>query len=334
MIREIFTGNLLTKLMALVMAIALWLYVINRHTGDLTKVVKLNISVPEGIVILSQSAEEVIVHLQGPQNIIDEVKGLVKYQKIQANCIVKESLEGMEDQIKRTISIKKEHLNLPNDIKLVSVYPSTVDVLLGKLQKKKLRVNLMKKGEPAIGYEILNEFVFPREVEVTGPLNVLKEVFSINTIPVDIGGVTVGQNRTFPWEIGIDQKVLIKRDNKSVAVPVTCQDEVRLWLQIVEQQDIKSFEKIKIKVLSTAEFSYGIKLQDEFVSVRIKGPRLLLDKLQASDIELYIDVSSLKPPGPYKQPLKYSIPPKTELVGKIPDVHVDIREIASVSEGT
>ena len=46
MIKEIFTGNILTKFMALVMAVALWLYAINRQTEDLTEVVKLNVSVP------------------------------------------------------------------------------------------------------------------------------------------------------------------------------------------------------------------------------------------------------------------------------------------------
>ena len=56
MIKEIFTGNVLTKLMAFVMAIALWLYAINRHTGDVREVVDLNVSVPEGITILDQSA--------------------------------------------------------------------------------------------------------------------------------------------------------------------------------------------------------------------------------------------------------------------------------------
>ena len=52
MIKEIFTGNILTKFMALVMAVALWLYAINRQTEDLTEVVKLNVSVPEGITVL------------------------------------------------------------------------------------------------------------------------------------------------------------------------------------------------------------------------------------------------------------------------------------------
>lgn len=75
MIKEIFTGNILTKLMALVMAVALWLYAINRHTGDLTEVVKLTVSVPEGIAILEQSAEEISAHLRGPQNVIDPAGG-------------------------------------------------------------------------------------------------------------------------------------------------------------------------------------------------------------------------------------------------------------------
>lgn len=326
MIKEIFTGNILTKFMALVMAVALWLYAINRQTEDVTEVVKLNVSVPEGITVLEQSAEEITIHLRGPQSIIENVESMIKDRKIQARYIVKESPEGIEDQVKQTIPITRAHINLPSAAKLVSVYPDRVDVLLGKLQQKKLKVNLQKKGEPAIGYAIANEFVFPGEVEVIGPLNMLKEASFINTVPIDIGGVTVDQNRTFPWRIGIDQKVIIKRGDKNVSAPVTCAEDVQVWLQIVEQQDTRFFEKIKIKVMRPAEYPYEIKLQDEYANINVKGPKLVLDKLNTEDVVLYIDVTSLKPPGPYKQPIKCDLPKNIEPVDKLPEVHLDLRE--------
>ena len=208
----------------------------------------------------------------------------------------------------------------------MSVYPERVDVLLGKLQQKKLKVNLQKKGEPAIGYAISNEFIFPGEVEAIGPLNMLKEASFINTIPVDISGITSEQNRTFPWRIGIDQKVIVKRGDKNVSVPVTCNEDVRVWIQIVEQQETRSFEKIRIKVMRPSEYPYEIKLQDEYANIKVKGPKLVLDKLNTEDVVLYIDVTSLKPPGPYKQPIKCDLPKNVELIDKLPEVHLDIRE--------
>ena len=325
MIKEVFTGNILTKFMALVMAVALWLYAINRHTGDLTETVKMTVSVPEGIIILEQSVEEITVHLRGPQNIIDNVESMIKDKKIQARYSVNESPSGIEDQVKQTIPITKEYLNLPNAVKLVSVYPDKVDIILGKLQQKKLKVNLQKKGEPAIGYAIANEFIFPGEVDVIGPLNMLKEASTINTVPVDIDGITIDQNRTFPWRIGIDQKVIIRGD-KSISVPVVCKEDVQIWLQVVEQQDTKLFEKIKVRVMRPADYPYECKLQDEFASVKLRGPKLLLDKLNPEDVVLFIDVTSLKPPGPYKQPIKCVLPKSTELVDKLSEAHVDIRE--------
>ena len=294
--------------MALVMAVALWLYAINRQTEDLTEVVKLNVSVPEGITVLEQSTEEITVHLRGPQSIIESVEGMIKDRKIQARYVVKESPKGIEDQVKQTVPIEREHLNLPNAVKLVSVYPNKFDILLGKLQQKKLKVNLQKKGEPAIGYAIANEFIFPGEVEVMGPLNTLKEASFINTIPVDISGITSEQNRTFPWRIGIDQKVIVTRGDKNLSVPVTCDEDVRVWIQIVEQQETRFLEKIKVKVMRPAEYPYEIKLQDEYANVRVKGPKLVLDKLGAEDVVMYIDVTSLRPPGPYKQPIKCNLP--------------------------
>ncbi|TLD40793.1 MAG: putative secreted protein associated with spyDAC [Candidatus Jettenia ecosi] len=328
MIKKIFTGNILTKLMALVMAVALWLYAINRHTGDVTEVVKLNILVPHGVAIVEQDAEEITIHLRGPQNIIDGLTSMIKEQKIQATYTIEESRTEIEDQEKQTILISREHLNIPNDVKLMGLYPDKVDVVLSKLQQKRLKVNIQKKGEPAIGYSVANEFVFPSEIEVTGPLNTLKEASSINTVPVDIDGITIEQNRTFPWRIGIDKKITVTRGDKSISVPVECKEDVRVWLQIVEQQDTKFFEKIKIKVMSPADYPYEIKLQDEFTNIKVKGPKLVLDKLNNENILLYIDVTSLKPPGPYKQPIKYVLPKNVELFDKLPEAHLDIRETA------
>ncbi|MCF6150180.1 MAG: hypothetical protein E3K37_16185 [Candidatus Kuenenia sp.] len=333
MIKEIFTGNLLTKFMAMVMAVALWLYAINRHTEDLREVIKLSVSVPTGITVIEQSTEEIVVHLRGPLNVIENTKSLINDQKIQAKYLIQESPEGIEDQIKQTIFITREHLNLPNSVKLISVYPEKINVLLGKLQKKRLKVNLLKKGEPAIGYAIANEFVFPAEVEVEGPLNALKEVVSINTVPVDIGGITIEQNRTFPWRIAIDQKVVVKQGDKSITVPVSCGEDVRVWLQAMEKQETKVLEKLKIKILMPDNYPYVIKLRDEYVNIKVKGPKLLLEKLNPEDIVPYVDVTSLKPPGPYKQPIKCNLGKNFEIVDKLPDAHLDIRERGKPSEG-
>lgn len=334
MVKEIFTGNILTKFMAVVMAIALWLYATNRHTGDLTETVNLNISVPDGVTVLEQSTEQITIHLRGPQNIIDSLGSMIQEQKIQATYVIRDSLDKIEDQEKQIILISREHLNLPGDVKLMSLYPDKVNILLGKLQKKRVKVNIQKKGEPAIGYVIANEFIFPGEVEVTGPLNVLREAVSVNTVPIDIDGITVEQNRTFPWRIGIDQKIMVMRGDKKISVPILCEEDVRMWLQVTEQQDIKFFERVKIKVMRPADYPYEIKLQDEFASVKVKGPKLTLDKLTSEDILLYIDVTSLKPPGPYKQPIKSVLPRNIEIFDRLSEVRLDIREIHMNERGT
>ena len=146
MIKKMVTGNIPTKLMALVMAVTLWLYAINRHTGDLTEVVGLTVTVPEGITILEQETEEITIYLRGPQNVIDTVEDMIKDRKIQARYVVQESPDVIEDEIKQTIFITGENLDLPNAVKLVSVYPDKVGIVLGKLQKKKLKVSLQKKA--------------------------------------------------------------------------------------------------------------------------------------------------------------------------------------------
>ena len=98
--------------------------------------VSLNVSVPEGITILEQSAKEVSLHLRGPQHIIDNLSAMIKANKIHAKYTIPESPQGIEDREKQTIPITRQLLDLPKDIKIISINPEKVDILLSKLQKK------------------------------------------------------------------------------------------------------------------------------------------------------------------------------------------------------
>jgi len=53
---------------------------------------------------------------------------------------------------------------------------------------------------------------------------------------------------------------------------------------------------------------------------------LKLEALSPEDIMAYIDVSSLRPPGPYNQSVICKIPEGLKLDGAPPEAHIDIVE--------
>ena len=198
MIKRLYSRNLRAKGMALIMAVALWFYATSRHTGDIEEDLQLTINAPPGLTILDTSSEEVTVGLSGPQNIIDRITDMIKENKIKARLDIPVINDEDGDNYKRTIRLTRRNFNFPKETRLTSIVPNEIEITLGRLERKYVKVQIQKKGTPALGYEINSEFFFPREVLVTGPVNILKEADTINTSVINIGAITSEQNRTFP----------------------------------------------------------------------------------------------------------------------------------------
>ena len=312
--------------MAMIMALALWFYAINKHTGDIKEDIQLTINAPPGLTVLDTSSNMVTVGVSGTQTTIDRISDMIKDNKIKARFDIPDISDVDEDNYKRTIRLTKRNFNFPREVRLSSIVPREIDITLGRLESNYIKVQIQKKGVPAPGYEITSEFFYPNRVLVTGPVNILKEADTINTSPLDLSGITSEQNRTFPWSIDLEDFISVTRDGKYVSVPVQCDEKINVWFQVSEQVDIKVFEKVKINVFHPVEYDFKVKLKEEYINLSLKGPRLKLDALSPEDIMAYIDVSSLRPPGPYNQSVICKIPEGLKLDGAPPEAHIDIVE--------
>jgi YbbR domain-containing protein len=312
--------------MAMIMALALWFYAINKHTGDIKEDIQLTINAPPGLTVLDTSSNMVTVGVSGTQTTIDRISDMIKDNKIKARFDIPDISDVDEDNYKRTIRLTKRNFNFPREVRLSSIVPREIDITLGRLESNYIKVQIQKKGVPALGYEITSEFFYPNRVLVTGPVNILKEADTINTSPLDLSGITSEQNRTFPWSIDLEDFISVTRDGKYVSVPVQCDEKINVWFQVSEQVDIKVFEKVKINVFHPVEYDFKVKLKEEYINLSLKGPRLKLEALSPEDIMAYIDVSSLRPPGPYNQSVICKIPEGLKLDGAPPEAHIDIVE--------
>ena len=312
--------------MAMIMALALWFYAINKHTGDIKEDIQLTINAPPGLTVLDTSSNMVTVGVSGTQTTIDRISDMIKDNKIKARFDIPDISDVDEDNYKRTIRLTKRNFNFPREVRLSSIVPREIDITLGRLESNYIKVQIQKKGVPTPGYEITSEFFYPNRVLVTGPVNILKEADTINTNPLDLSGITSEQNRTFPWSIDLEDFISVTRDGKYVSVPVQCDEKINVWFQVSEQVDIKVFEKVKINVFHPVEYDFKVKLKEEYINLSLKGPRLKLEALSPEDIMAYIDVSSLRPPGPYNQSVICKIPEGLKLDGAPPEAHIDIVE--------
>ena len=312
--------------MALIMAVALWFYAINKHTGDIREDIQLIINAPPGLTIMDTSSSIITVGLSGSQNVIDRISNMIKDNKLKARLDIPEINDVEEDNFKRTFRLTRRNFNFPQEIRLNSLVPNEIEITLGRLGSKYVKVQIQKKGTPALGYEINSEFFYPSEVLITGPVNILNEADTINTGLINIRGITSEQNRTFPWVVDIENTIPIMKDDKLINVPVKCEEEINVWFHVTEKMGTKTFDNVKVNVFHSVNYDFRVKLKEEHISLSLKGPKLMLDMLSAKDIMAYIDVSSLSPPGPYNQPIICNIPEGLEIEGNPPESHVEIVE--------
>jgi len=326
--KKLLFGNLRAKSMAMIMAIALWFYAINKHTGDIQEDIQLTINAPPGLTILDTSSNIVTVDLSGAQNTIDRISDMIKDNKITARFDIPDigDVDEDEDSYKRTIRLTRRNFNFPREVRLNSIVPNEIDITLGRLESKYIKVQIQKEGVIAPGYEITSEFFYPSRALVTGPVSILNEADTINTSPIDMSGITSEQNRTFPWAVDLEDFISVTRDGKYVSIPIQCDEKINVWFKVSEQVDIKVFEKVKINVLHPVDYGFKVKLKEEYINLSLKGPRLILEALSPEDIMAYIDVSSLIPPGPYNQSLICKIPEGLKIDGTPPEAHIDIVE--------
>lgn len=326
LVKNLFFGNLRAKSMAVIMAIALWFYAINKHNGDINEDLQLTINAPSGLTIMDYSSGVVSVGLSGPRNLIDRVSDMVKDNKIKARIDIPDIKDVEEDNFKRTIRLTRRNFNFPQEIRVNSIVPNEIDITLGRLDSKYIKVQVQKKGSPALGYEITSEFFYPREVLVTGPVNILKVADTISTNLIDVSRLTNEQNRTFPWVVELQDEISVLKNGKYVSVPVQCDERINVWFQITEKMESKIFDQVKINVFHPVNYDYRVKLKEEFISITLKGSKLKLDMLDSEGIMAYIDVTSLSPPGPYNQRVMFNIPEGLVIEGNPPESHVDIVE--------
>ncbi len=326
MIKKLYSRNLRAKAMALVMAMALWFYATSRHTGEIKDDLQLTINAPQGLTIINTSVDVVTVSVSGPQNMIDNISDMIKDNEIKARLDIPEVSNVENDNYKKIFRLTRRNFNFPKEIRLTSITPDEIEITLGRLKKKLVKVQIQKEGTPALGYEIDSEFFFPREVLVTGPVNILKDAEAINTSMVNIGAITSEQNRTFPWTVDIENTITIVKDDKYITVPVKCEEKVNVWFHVNKQMGTKIFDNVKLNILHPVNYDHKVTLKEGFISLAIKGSKLTLDMMSSKDIMAYIDVSSLSPPGPYNQPVICNLPDGLELDGDPPGSHVDIVE--------
>jgi YbbR domain-containing protein len=202
-------SNYSLRLLALLLAFALWLYVSNEQSPlrEKTLTIDLEISgLEQGLVISGGMPETVKVKVQGNRNQL-------------ANLVPDDFSAVVNIPAGRTGDFTiPVQVNAPTGLRLAQVTPDEVSISVDSVAEKQVAVAVSLRGTPGQGYTALAPFYQPDTVVVRGPTRVLDGIKQATAL-IDIQGAVLDVDQILQVGVG-SSNVTLEPSTVRVVVPI------------------------------------------------------------------------------------------------------------------
>lgn len=218
--KKMFTDNLWLKILSVLMAILIWIVVLNINDPNKTRIIAgvrvelLN----EDIVTGNNQVYEILdgqlvsITVTGPRTIVDTLKAkdftvTADFKDLsQANSIpINVELAEYSYQQKVTIN-KKSH--------------NTVQLLIEDLEEKEYDIDVRYIGQPAEGYVVADTMLDTPKVKITAPVSVHQNIKQV-CVSVDVSNASADFETVVPVKVYDSKAVELIQAENNVAVNVT-----------------------------------------------------------------------------------------------------------------
>jgi len=284
--------NIGLKLLAVLLAVLLWLSVAGEHVVERSIRVPLEFrNVPEALEIVGNTPDTVDVRLRGPSTLLS---------RVQPGEIVAILDLGTARAGSRLFHLLADEVRAPFGIEVAQIVPATLALELEKSARRSVPIVPATDGEPAPGFVVGRISPEPATVEIVGPESRVRQVAEATTEPVPIkdaksrvrDAVTVGV---------VDTSVRL-------AQPQIAQVTVEVWPAPVERQ----LTDVPVRYRNVAP-GLSAQLSPRFARLSVRGAGEVLSKLQADSVQAFVDLAGL---GPGRYNLRVQMDP-AERVGVV-----------------
>jgi YbbR domain-containing protein len=190
--RKFFFENLGLKIVAISLAVILWVFVTSRGQSEKSIDVPLEFTnIPSGLEIVNSTVKKIGLDIKGQERLIRNINP----PDIRVLVDMSKAKKG-----ESTYYITLEDIKVPPAITVTNISPSSVKVIIDETVKKSVKVRPVIIGEPENGYYLKSVEVTPQTVVIEGVSPEVRKVNYIKTEAVDISGL----NETFIQEAKFD----------------------------------------------------------------------------------------------------------------------------------
>ena len=280
MLRQLLVEDLGLKLLALALAVALWIQVAGQPVVERGIDVPLGFeNVPESLQVGGDPPDTVRVRVRGASNIVSS---------LQAGDVVAAVDLAEERSGRRLFDMFAGRVRVPFGVEVTQVVPATIAVSLEPAgAPRAVTVVPDIEGQPAQGFAVGRITAVPSTVEVVGTAGRLAGLTEALTEPVSIEGASDRVEATVT--IGVADPMVRLRTPGSARVTV----------EIVPAPVARTLHAVPVRVDESGRVA---SIEPPAVTVGVRGPRDRVEALGDTAIEAFVDLAGLQP-GRYNLPV-------------------------------
>jgi YbbR domain-containing protein len=212
--------NLGLKLVSILLACVVWFAVSAPRRGLVRERIvtaSLNlVGVPPHLVITTDIPSNVSVRVRGPMS---ELRALAS-QSLEASADLSQINTAGEIEI----TIRPQHINVPEEIEVVSIQPNKIRFRIEQLRQRAVLIRPFLVGDPPSGYIVGEATASPERALVSGPASQILKLDEVATERI----IMTGRTGTFV------QNVAVVSDSPLVRVisPITTQVTVPVLAEV------------------------------------------------------------------------------------------------------
>ena len=226
---------------------------------------------PEGYTTEEPIVTPKTVSVTGAKSKLDQVAFVRGYVDV----------SGAKEEVNQRITLNVYDGNM-DEIQGLTIDPAVVDVKVPvKAPFKKVPIKLDQKGELPEGISISSIALEPTDVSVFGPEEELEELEYLDGIPLDLSEIT--KDTTIELEIPVPEG-MTKVDPGTVKAKIS-----------IDKEDERAFDDVPIKITGVSDGLEASVSKPETgaTDMKLYGAASVLDNLQNSDFQAYIDATGL-----------------------------------------
>lgn len=212
------------------------------------------------------------IYIEGPKTWVDSVSKVVAFVDV----------TNKANDINVTVPIRIVD-NEGNDVRGVTKDQNVVDVFIPVYQSKTVPIKIQTHGRLPDNYEVLDISVDPSSVKIQGKKDLLKDINSLNTKPIDINSLI--EDNIVSVELELPEGVSLSNPDQSITVKLN-----------VDESKTKTFD-YTLQDANILNLDSKLRIADEDLiksfAINVEGTGSKIDNLEKSDIVIELDLQGL-----------------------------------------